>query len=163
MSLYDTAWNGNSTKGTLHNEAEETQDAISVGRFTSSKGQWTRFQNTIIMRCYLSKGHTVTDMWYTNECFISAVTVYIWGAWVWLPGPALQHLPYMTSPIVQNSCVVKVKGKAIPVTGHGGRLGCETSGLPHFLDNRLIDGGEAVCLTTRPPFTTRKIPGTHFC
>jgi hypothetical protein len=32
-----------------------------------------------------------------------------------------------------------------------------------FLDNRLIDGGEVVKLMRRPPFTHRKIPGTHFC
>jgi hypothetical protein len=38
-------------------------------------------------------------------------------------------------------------GKAIPVTG------CETSRLPHFLDNRLIDGGKVVSLTRRPLFT----------
>jgi hypothetical protein len=30
------------------------------------------------------------------------------------------------------------------------------------LDNRLTDGGEAVGLMRRPPFTPRKIPGTHF-
>jgi hypothetical protein len=34
------------------------------------------------------------------------------------------------------------------------------SRFPHFLDNRLTDGGEVVTLTRRPPFTTRKIPGT---
>jgi hypothetical protein len=32
-----------------------------------------------------------------------------------------------------------------------------------FLDNRLTDGGEVVSLTHRPPFTPRKMPGTHFC
>jgi hypothetical protein len=37
------------------------------------------------------------------------------------------------------------------------------SRLPHFLDNRLADGGEAVSLTHRPPFTPQEIPGTHFC
>jgi hypothetical protein len=41
------------------------------------------------------------------------------------------------------------KSKAIPVTGRGGSQGCETSRLPHFLDNRLTDGGE-VSLTRRP-------------
>jgi hypothetical protein len=45
--------------------------------------------------------------------------------------------------------------------GRGGPQDCETSRLPHFLDNRFIDGGE-VSLTA-PPFTPRKIPGTHFC
>jgi hypothetical protein len=35
------------------------------------------------------------------------------------------------------------------------------SSLPHFLDDRLTDGGEVISLTRRPPFTPRKIPGTH--
>jgi hypothetical protein len=34
------------------------------------------------------------------------------------------------------------KGKAIAVTGRGGPYGSVTSRLPHFLDNRLTDGGE---------------------
>jgi hypothetical protein len=54
-------------------------------------------------------------------------------------------------------------GKTIPVTGRGSPKACETSRFPHFLDNRLTDDGEVVSLTRRPPFTARKIPGTHFC
>jgi hypothetical protein len=46
--------------------------------------------------------------------------------------------------------------KAIPVTGRGGSESCETSSLPHFLDNRFRDGGEAVSLTRRPRFKPRK-------
>jgi hypothetical protein len=42
------------------------------------------------------------------------------------------------------------KCKAIPVTGRGGPQGCETSRLPHFLDNWLTDGGEVVSLRRRP-------------
>jgi hypothetical protein len=53
------------------------------------------------------------------------------------------------------------KGKAILVTVRGGSQGCETSRFPHFLDNRLADGGEVVSLTRRPLFTSRNIPGTH--
>jgi hypothetical protein len=49
-----------------------------------------------------------------------------------------------------------VKGKDIPVTGHGGPYGCETSRLPHYLDNRLTDGGTVVSLTHRPPFTPQE-------
>jgi hypothetical protein len=55
-----------------------------------------------------------------------------------------------------------VKAKAISVTDREGPEGCETSRLPHFLDNRLTDGGE-VSPTRRPPFTPRMIPGTHLC
>jgi hypothetical protein len=58
-------------------------------------------------------------------------------------------------------CQVKVKkkGKAIPLTGRGG---VEVSRLPYFLDNRFTEGGEVVGFTRRPPFTPRKILGTHF-
>jgi hypothetical protein len=55
------------------------------------------------------------------------------------------------------------KGKAIPVTGRGGPWGCETSRLPHILDNRITDGSEVVILKRRPLFTPRKFPGIHFC
>jgi hypothetical protein len=44
-----------------------------------------------------------------------------------------------------------VKVKAIPVTSRGSPLGCETSRLPQFLDNRLTDGGKVVSLKRRPP------------
>jgi hypothetical protein len=62
-----------------------------------------------------------------------------------------------------NSILIVKKGKAIPITGREGLQGCETSRLPYFLANRLTDGGEVVSLTRRPPFTSRKIPGTYFC
>jgi hypothetical protein len=50
------------------------------------------------------------------------------------------------------------KGKAIPVTGRGGAEGCETSRLPHFLDDLLTYGGEVVSLMRRPPFTPQEDP-----
>jgi hypothetical protein len=37
-----------------------------------------------------------------------------------------------------------LKGKAVPVTGREGPYGGETLRFPHFLDNRLTDGGEVV-------------------
>jgi hypothetical protein len=43
--------------------------------------------------------------------------------------------------------LVKVKGKAILVSGCGG---CETSRILQFIDNRLTDGDEVVSLTSRP-------------
>jgi hypothetical protein len=48
------------------------------------------------------------------------------------------------------------KSKGIPVIGRGGPQGCETLRFPHFLDNRLIDGGKAVSLTRRPLFTPQE-------
>jgi hypothetical protein len=50
----------------------------------------------------------------------------------------------------------KAKVKAIPVTGRGGAWSCEKSRLPHFLDNRLTDGGEVVSLRRRPPFAPQE-------
>jgi hypothetical protein len=38
----------------------------------------------------------------------------------------------------------------MPVTGRGDPYGCETSRLPHLLDNRLTDGGAVVSLTSPP-------------
>jgi hypothetical protein len=64
---------------------------------------------------------------------------------------------------MQNPQSANKNGKAIPVTGGTGPWGCETANLPHFLDNRLTDGGEVVSPMRRPPFTTRKIPGANFC
>jgi hypothetical protein len=58
---------------------------------------------------------------------------------------------------------IMLKGKDIPVTGHGGPQGFETSRLPHFLDNQLTDGGQVISLMHHLLFTPRKIPGTHFC
>jgi hypothetical protein len=49
-----------------------------------------------------------------------------------------------------------IKSKVIPVTGHGGPLGCEMLRFPHFLDNRLTDGGEVVSITRRPSFSPQK-------
>jgi hypothetical protein len=44
----------------------------------------------------------------------------------------------------------------LSVTGRGGPQGSETSRLPHFLDNRLTDGGEIVSLKRRQPCTTQE-------
>jgi hypothetical protein len=54
-------------------------------------------------------------------------------------------------------------GKSIPVRGCAGPYGCETSGIPHLLDNRLTDGGKVVSFTRRPPYSPWKILDTHFC
>jgi hypothetical protein len=56
-----------------------------------------------------------------------------------------QHNNYITAAADNKIC------KAVPVTGREGPYGCETSRLPHFLANRLTDGGEVVSLTRRRP------------
>jgi hypothetical protein len=48
---------------------------------------------------------------------------------------------------VERGCRgLKVKSKAIPITDREGPQGCETLRVPHYLDNRLRDGGKAVSL-----------------
>jgi hypothetical protein len=46
----------------------------------------------------------------------------------------------------------KIYIETVPVIGCGCLQVCETSRLPHFLDNRLTDSGEDFSLTRRPPF-----------
>jgi hypothetical protein len=60
------------------------------------------------------------------------------------------------------------KSKAIPVTGLEGLYSCEMLRIPHYLDNRLTDGGKVVSPTHPPHFTPQKhyyfyVSGTHFC
>jgi hypothetical protein len=50
----------------------------------------------------------------------------------------------------------RIKSKAILVTGRGGPYGCETLRSPHFLDNRLTDGGKVFSHTRRPLFTPQE-------
>jgi hypothetical protein len=87
--------------------------------------------------------------------------------WISTSTPPVKHRDNFTFFLpfygMQSSYWYKVKGKAIHLTGREGPWGCETSRLPHFLENRLTDGGKFVILQRRPPFTPRKIPGTDFC
>jgi hypothetical protein len=39
----------------------------------------------------------------------------------------------------------------------------KSRGLPHFLDNRLTDGGDVVSIMRRPRFIPRKMCAAHFC
>jgi hypothetical protein len=54
-----------------------------------------------------------------------------------------------------KSVAYQSEGKAIPVTGRQGPQGCETSRLPHLLDNRFTDSGD-VSLTRQPSFTPQE-------
>jgi hypothetical protein len=45
--------------------------------------------------------------------------------------------------------------KVIPVTGREGPEGCETSGLPHFLDNWLTDGVDNIYMDLKTSRTCK--------
>jgi hypothetical protein len=57
--------------------------------------------------------------------------------------------------IILNNISIQ-KGKAVLATGRGGPCGCETSRLPQFVDNWLIDGGKVVSVTHWPLFTPQE-------
>jgi hypothetical protein len=48
------------------------------------------------------------------------------------------------------------QSKAMPVTGRGRPYGFKRMRLPHFQDNLLRGGGEAVSLTRRPPSNSQE-------
>jgi hypothetical protein len=64
-------------------------------------------------------------------------------------------------PVVTGATEIVTKRQKI--FGSNIKKHCERSRLPHFLENQLTDGGEVVSLTYQLPFTSRKIPGSHFC
>jgi hypothetical protein len=55
-----------------------------------------------------------------------------------------------TDPLHSKLTLIDLDSEVIPVTGRRGLYGCETSRIPHFLDNRFTEGGEVVRLTRRP-------------
>jgi hypothetical protein len=75
-----------------------------------------------------------------------------WGVWLLLvTPPTVEWLCWISLSFTQLlSQSLHCKNKVIPVTGRGGPYCCEMSRLPHFLDNRLTDGGEVVSLTRWP-------------
>jgi hypothetical protein len=72
---------------------------------------------------------------------------------------------YETVQLIQESTVrakvIRVKGKPSPVTGRGGPYGCEMSRFPHFLDNRLTDGGK-VCQPYAPKVIRVKFQNAQY-
>jgi hypothetical protein len=104
---------------------------------------------------------------YVGPTFI--LNVFISGAddlilaYTWKILQFIVHLTEHGRKSIGKAILLSETSKAFPVTGRGGPQRCEISRLPHFLDNSLTDGGEAVSLTRRPPFTARKIPGIDFC
>jgi hypothetical protein len=59
-----------------------------------------------------------------------------------------------------NKFIINIRGKSIPVTGCGGPLGCETSGLSQIGSQMAV---RLSGLRAGRPLPLRKIPGTHFC
>jgi hypothetical protein len=62
----------------------------------------------------------------------------------------------MQSVLKSAEFILRVTPLPPSVTDRRDPHGCETSRLPHFLDNRLVDGGEVVSLTRRPPFSPQE-------
>jgi hypothetical protein len=105
-----------------------------------------------------------TDVFHTSHC-IPYISILAAG-----------HLQWMGFRLYKQTCIccwgyesftvltqkpeacqpICCNGKAIPVTGRGGPLGCKTSRFPQCLDNRLTDGGQAVSLKRQPPFTRQE-------
>jgi hypothetical protein len=75
----------------------------------------------------------------------------------------MTYVSYILQHILSTN---EEKIKAIPVTGRGELWSCEMSRIPHYLRNRLTDGGEVVSLTQRSHPTHQKhisASGAHFC
>jgi hypothetical protein len=89
-----------------------------------------------------------------TTCSIRSTTRESTTSWIYMHFMCTKDIATFLYMISQN--------QAIPVTGREGPYGCEMSRVPHFLDNWLTDGGEVVSPMHQPPFTPRKIPGTHF-
>jgi hypothetical protein len=56
-----------------------------------------------------------------------------------------------------NSTRKGKKSKAVTLTGREDPEVCERSRFPHFLDNRLKDGGKVVNFVRRQPFTPQEV------
>jgi hypothetical protein len=120
----------------------------------------TAFQERLFHPCYLLDFTTKSVKIYSS--FIYQYCIILGYLKTLLPPHRFRSVPLYSEGW---HWIVKSKGKVIPVTGRGGPWGCKTSRLPHFLDNRLTDGGEVVSLTRWSPIYPhpRKIPDTHFC
>jgi hypothetical protein len=68
----------------------------------------------------------------------------------------IASLQFKKIHVTFNVGKIKVKSKVIPETGRGCPKGFEMLIIPHFLDNLLTDGSEAVSLTGWLPFTSSK-------
>jgi hypothetical protein len=106
---------------------------------------FSRFALTLNFFHYLvSTSISLIFLCLISLCLILRIFLLIHPPWLLYLSPRLPFPP-------------KGKRKAIPVTGRKGPHNSEVSRLPHFLDNRLTDGGEVVSLTCPPPFTTTEI------
>jgi hypothetical protein len=115
---------------------------------------------------------TVTGVRTSSRTVTSLATVItLWslqrvGMWVVLPAFQRHMLPPSSGSMQRrDSRVDSYKCKVIPVTGCRGSWGCETSSLPHSSNQpaHRWRWGQPYAPAGRPPFTPRKIPGTHFC
>jgi hypothetical protein len=79
-----------------------------------------------------------------------AITGFLSGSQHGISYRTLFNTRSLVPVTLELEVLTAVMVKPIPVPGRGGPYGCERSRLPHFLDNQLREGGEAVSLTRRP-------------
>jgi hypothetical protein len=118
-----------------HNSARQGKCVFNqeVELFQETDNAWFIWQQTRIMYIQI-----MSRMWRCGET----------ASW-WYFALAAMHLSYSST----NRWTELGNGKYIPVTESRSPDGCETSKLPHFLDNALTVGSEVVSLTGRPSFT----------
>jgi hypothetical protein len=114
---------------------------------------------------HINQIHTIPS--YLSKFNFNSPTTYVFGfpvvSFLLTFSPiSFMYSSYAVQHVVEYS-KGKGEGKSILETARGGPYICETSRLPHFLDNRVTDGGEVVSLTRGLPIILRKISGTHFC
>jgi hypothetical protein len=141
------------------------QDGVCCGWFIHAILCWCRCPE--IGRLALSTGpNWVGSTWRRRQNPVSETLCVLirTGRWIISRNTIIVNTLVTAADVNCNCELLFVKkGKSISVTVCGGPQGCETSSLPHFLDNRLTDCDEVVSLTRRQPFTFRNIPGSHFC
>jgi hypothetical protein len=75
----------------------------------------------------------------------------------------LEHLIREMAILNNNHRVKKLKSKAIPGRGRGGRCDCQMSRFRHFLDSLLRDWLGCQSYAPATLYTHMNLPDTYFC
>jgi hypothetical protein len=142
--------------------------------------KWCLLSTDLMRRCFQIV-LVVEDVRFESRTTPAILTEVFFGPFRWTGGivPRLRHNRLLPSPfkfIIHFAILYYVAADSIvlyPTRIAHKSYSCKRKRRPiglwdveahtFALDNRLTIGGEVVSLTRRPPFTRRKIPGTHFC